>query len=261
MKVGVEKPEWNDILMRIAADGKFSPADVEAVAALNPWRLSPPKPEMAQKLCTAFTRLAETGDQILEALELYRQAFFAEEEQRIQPHLEAALQTAQSQSQSLPADRLLAELSHGVRFTALPDMRELVLAPSFWSTPLVFYREISPQVTLVVFGARPADVALVPGEQVPELLVNGLKALADPTRLRILRYLASQPLTPAQLASRLRLRPPTVIHHLRELRLAGMVEITLQADGERRYTANPGSVELIFNRLGAFLTSEDEPAA
>lgn len=249
------RPEMKTILERIAADRTHTPADVDAIAAMFQHRSNPPKAGAAARLCGAFTRLEETGERLLEALELYHQVFFAEEERRILPHLYAAQQAAQQSAQTLPPDRLVTGLSQGVRFSALPEMQEIILVPSFWSSPLVFYREVAPHITLMIYGARPADVALVPGEQVPEGLVNGLKALADPTRLRILRYLADEPLTPAQLASRLRLRAPTVIHHLRELRLAGLVEITLQADGDRRYTANRGAAEIIFQRLAQFLSA------
>ena len=71
-------------------------------------------------------------------------------------------------------------------------------------------------------------MSLVPGELVPDALYQPLKALADPTRLRILRYLSDEPLTPAALARRLRLRSPTVIHHLDALRLARLVILTLE---------------------------------
>ena len=88
-----------------------------------------------------------------------------------------------------------------------------------------------PKHWVVLFGARPAEVALVPGEVVPDAMLRALKALSDPTRLLILRYLSDQPQTPSQLARRLRLRPPTVIHHLSALRLAGLVYISLDETG------------------------------
>ena len=91
---------------------------------------------------------------------------------------------------------------------------------------------LDEETALFVYGARPADMSLVPGELVPDALYQALKALADPTRLRILRYLSDEPLAPAQLARRLRLRPPTVIHHLDALRLARLVIVTLAPEGK-----------------------------
>jgi DNA-binding transcriptional ArsR family regulator len=92
----------------------------------------------------------------------------------------------------------------------------------------------------------------VPCEVVPDALFRALKALADPTRLRILRYLAAEPLSPAQLSRRLRLRAPTVIHHLHTLRLAGLVYLSFEA-GDRRYAARIQAVATTFDALHRFL--------
>ncbi len=97
---------------------------------------------------------------------------------------------------------------------------KLYLAPSFWGAPFLFTEELNASTILVVFGARPDDMALIPGDIVPDNLLRGLKALAEPTWLRILRTLAHTPQTAAHLSRVLRLRPPTVNHHLMELRMA-----------------------------------------
>jgi len=144
-------------------------------------------------------------------------------------------------------------LSQGLRYTEYFKASELVLAPSFWSTPLVTEEWLTDTRQIILFGARPATASLVPGEVVPDSLSLALKALADPTRLRILRYLGEEPLTPTELARRLRLRPPTVIHHLHTLRLAGLVYITLSAEDQRRYTARLDGVALTFKTLKTFL--------
>jgi DNA-binding transcriptional ArsR family regulator len=56
-----------------------------------------------------------------------------------------------------------------------------------------------------------------------ELLVT-LKALSDASRLRIVGLLASRPYPVAELADDLGLSPGTVVHHLKRLRAAGLVE-------------------------------------
>ncbi|MBD3222225.1 metalloregulator ArsR/SmtB family transcription factor, partial [bacterium] len=50
------------------------------------------------------------------------------------------------------------------------------------------------------------------------------KALANPTRLRLLNLLADEPACVEELASALDLAPSTVSHHLKTLTRAGMVE-------------------------------------
>jgi ArsR family transcriptional regulator, arsenate/arsenite/antimonite-responsive transcriptional repressor len=61
-------------------------------------------------------------------------------------------------------------------------------------------------------------------------LASRLKALADPTRLRMLDLLAAQPqqLCVCDITSQFRLRQPTISHHLRILRQAGLIS------GEKR---------------------------
>jgi ArsR family transcriptional regulator, arsenate/arsenite/antimonite-responsive transcriptional repressor len=62
------------------------------------------------------------------------------------------------------------------------------------------------------------------------VLASRLKALADPTRLRMLNLLAEQPqpLCVCDITSQFRLRQPTISHHLRILREAGLI------NGEKR---------------------------
>jgi DNA-binding transcriptional ArsR family regulator len=68
-----------------------------------------------------------------------------------------------------------------------------------------------------------------------------------------LRYLNEEQLTPAQLSRRLRLRAPTVIHHLSALRLAGLVHLIMDNEGEKRYAARLEAVPGIFTSLGKYL--------
>jgi DNA-binding transcriptional ArsR family regulator len=141
-----------------------------------------------------------------------------------------------------------------LRFTVPPEAARLLLVPSYWSTPLVFFGKVSAERDVWLFGARPADASLVPGEAVPESLLRVLKALSDPTRLRILHDLSQESLTPSELTRRLRLRAPTVTHHLKVLRLAGLVKMTL-GDGKRTrcYAARSEAVTAACASLETFL--------
>lgn len=180
-----------------------------------------------------WSRADEFGERYMAALQSYQDVFFAEEEERIRPDLQAALARAQDLANRMALPELFEELSQGLRFGELDRVAEWVLAPSFWSTPLVCFGQAGLDRNIMLFGARSPDASLVPGEVVPETLLRTLKALSDPTRLRILRFLAEESLTPAELSRRLRLRPQTVIHHLQILRLAGLVQVTV-GDGKGR---------------------------
>ena len=53
--------------------------------------------------------------------------------------------------------------------------------------------------------------------------MNGLAALSDPTRQRIVEMLAGGALSSGEIASRFKLSPPAVSQHLAVLRGAGLV--------------------------------------
>jgi len=182
--------------------------------------------------------------------------FFAEEEERIMPILKEGLSIAQKQAAIQPIPELLEDLSHGVKLENIDTYKRIVLAPSYWTSPLIFFNNPKPDELLVVFGCREDDQNLVPGEYVPETLVTALKAMADPTRLRILHYLNQGATTPSSLARLLRLRAPTVIHHLNTMRLAGLIQVTLTANGERRYSLRQEAIEDTFKQFNMVLRSE-----
>ncbi len=253
-----------EILREVATRGSWSEKDREAllVTYQDPCSSSeggtPPSMQRLAEVLNWWVNAGELGECYLEALRAYHEVFFAEEEKRIRPVLQQALSEAQEQAKQLSLLELLEELSQGLRFDERPTAPELVLAPSYWSTPLMYFGKVSAAREILLFGARSPEASLVPGEVVPDALLRTLKALSDPTRLRILRYLEREPLTPTQLARRLRLRSPTVVHHLKTLRLAGLVQLTLGEDKqERPYAARSGAVRAAYNSLQGFLGKDE----
>lgn len=253
-----------EILQSVAVRRAWDQGDKEALqAAYSPKEGGKPLPScpcLKDPATTLewWTRAEEFGERYLEALRAYHEVFFAEEERRIRPALQAALARAKELAERLSLPDLLEELSQGVRFAELPGGGELALVPSYWCTPLLMFGAASAERSLWLFGARPPDASLIPGDVVPDAMTQALKALSDPTRLRILRYLSEEPLTPAQLARRLRLRAPTVTHHLRALRLAGLVQLTVERDREKKksrecYAARSEAVAATFASLKGFL--------
>jgi DNA-binding transcriptional ArsR family regulator len=190
------------------------------------------------------------------ALESFYGEFFAEEEERIRPHVQSAGEQGQAWAAEMPLEALFEELSQGVRYNAQPDTVEIVFAPVFWSTPLIIELPLGGGKRLFTYGARPGHVSLVPGEAMPEDLPQALKALADPTRLRIVRLLGERPFAPGELAQELRLRPSTVTHHLQTLRLARLVRLTLGENDRRVYALRPAGIERIVEMLYTFIQAD-----
>lgn len=200
-----------------------------------------------------------SGERFLTALRAYYEVFFSEEENRIRPALKEGLERARNLAESMPFLELLEELSQGVILEEVFKTPNLVLVPSFWGSPLLIIDQVAEDREIILFGARPLEASLVPGEVVPDALLRGLKALSDSTRLRILRYLSEEALTPSQLSRRLRLRSSTVVHHLDVLRLATLVQFRIGEHGkDRRYAARPEAVASLMQSLDVFL-GQSEP--
>ncbi len=250
-----EKAGIFDVLKEVLARREWSENDLEKIQAFQhePTEKMPDRKVLVNAL-NWWSHPEEFGKRYLAALHAYVAVFYAEEEQRIKPYLPQALANAQQLSEQFSFSELFVQLSQGVKITAIEEADEVVLVPSFWSTPLVMFDHLEPKHWVVLFGARPADAPLVPGETVPDAMVKALKALSDPTRLQILRYLSDKPQTPTQLAKRLRLRPPTVIHHLNALRLAGLVYIIVEENEEKRYTIRESEVADTFEGLRKYLS-------
>lgn len=254
------EPEMAALLEEVGRRGAWDENDLAALMAFierddpkvhNAAKLR----KMAKTVLDIRAASQDSGDLLLSALTSYYEQFYAEEEQRIAKATQTALERAQAQAGELTVPELLEELSQGVRVGERLKKDKLILVPSFWATPLMIFARADEETDLYLFGARPAGMSLVPGDVVPDALYQALKALADPTRLRILRYLSEEPSTPAELARRLRLRAPTVIHHLDTLRLARLVQLTLGPDG-KRYAIRAEAVDRTFDLLNDFLGDE-----
>lgn len=217
-------------------------------------RLPLPSATALETMLNCWTDLEAQGEQYLAALEEYIQVFFQEEEKHIAPALASALQQAQRLAESHPPLELVERLSRGVRLQEIEQIEQIVLFPSWWVHPLVFLGRREGQA-FVVFSARPFAPAHSLSDEPPDELIQTFKALGDSTRLRILRHLARGALTPSELAQRLRLRPPTIIHHLHILRLAGLVQIIVGKDYEKCYALRAEALTEFQQSLKKFLES------
>jgi DNA-binding transcriptional ArsR family regulator len=221
------------------------------------------KPTQMEALHEAWMDPVHFGERYLMAVRRYYELYFVEGESSIHEAQKKGLTAAQRAADQVSAEKLLEALSQGIQFDEYFHVEgeqppDFVLAPSYWSSPLIHLDRIDGNTVGVVFGCRDDNEGLVPGEIVPPMLMARLKALSDPTRLRILRYLAQEPLTPSQLAKKLGLRPPTVIHHLNQLRLAGLVQIILLAGGKRRYAFRSEGAQDAMQSTLQFILAEDE---
>lgn len=245
--------EWDKIMKGILQRGTWDQSDLDMIKAMygkkGEVKLDE---EKIVRFLDHWAKPEELGEAFLSALQAYYQAFFEEEEKRVGPVLQAGLDRARELASRLSIEDLLKELSQGIQLAELMEAKNLIIIPAYWTTPLILFDRASEDTMLFFFGARPADMAAIPGEMVPDSLVRVMKALADPTRLKILYYLTQEELTPSELARRLHLRAPTVTHHLSELRLSSLVNVTIKGQ-EKLYRTRGESLEAMCVNLKEFL--------
>lgn len=252
---GEPATKYHEILAQVYERRAWDESDLERLQKIYKGKKGHSQKD-ATTVLEWWSRPEEFGEMYLEALQSYYQEFFAEEEQRIKPALQISIEQAQEMAEEKDIPELIERLSQGVQLFVEPEVTDLVFVPSYWITPLILYTALNPTQMIFLYGARPVDASLVPGEVVPDALLRTLKALADPSRLKIIRYLAQEPLSPAQLSRRLRLRAPTVVHHLEVLRLAGLVRLNLEVPGERKYAARIEDLEETFANIKEFLQAD-----
>ena len=250
-------PEMSLILDRVADTGMWDDNDVKQIYKLEKQLSGKSNKKNIQRWLHWWINRPEFGERIVPALQNYYDVFFAEEEARIYRYLVDAQRQAQAMSDRMSVNEMIEDLTGGVRYGGeqLDAINNLVLAPSFWGAPFLIIGDMLDDKHIYLYPARPETASLVPGEVVPDALYQALKALADPTRLKILKYLSAEPQTPTELANKLRLRPPTVHHHLHTLRLAQLVYVTLYADS-KRYAARTEAISGTLITLENFLKPE-----
>lgn len=248
----------SEILEGIAARGAWEAKDRDQLRDTFKEYKSPPPAKKLETMISIWLDLETFGERYLAALQTYREVFFAEEEERIHPALENAIVDSRALAERVSFIELIEMVSRGVRFEGGLSAGEVVMVPSYWISPLVVFNDLEENRGLFIYGGRPDKDSLVPGAQVSDVMLRTLKTLADPTRLRILRYLSKDTMSPAELARKLRLRAPTVTHHLSALRLAGLVYLTLGEKKRKFYATRSEAISGTFEVLEQFLNDQLE---
>jgi DNA-binding transcriptional ArsR family regulator len=136
-----------------------------------------------------------------------------------------------------PAE-LVERATNGITFTTTEGIEAIVLIPSVVIRPFVV---ITDHGSIRMFGYGISDELMTADDDAPpSWLVDFYKAVGDEKRLRILTVLAQGDTTLAKLVERLDLSKSTVHHHLRLLRTAGLVRVTIGE--EHIYSLRPDAV-------------------
>jgi DNA-binding transcriptional ArsR family regulator len=148
---------------------------------------------------------------------------------------------------SLKGADLIEKTTNGLRWLGEPQIRRVILSPSYFSRP---YNFLLAGPDWRFFGYPIADEALdaVDPLSAPQSVVRLHRALGDDTRMKILKLLAGRDLYLTEIAQQLDLSKPTIKHHLALLRSAGLVTIveagTVMYYSLRRQRLDDASIEL-----------------
>jgi len=244
------------LVRKVMAQARWDEADVDRYRSfMGPAHAKSPAygREAVARWLDCWAEPGRFGETYRRGLREYYEVFYREEERRILPHLERGLERARELAARVSVAELFEQLSRGIRVEYHLKQREMVLVPCWWCTPRILYMNVAPGREVVLFGARPPEASLVPGDLVPGDLLLSLEALSDPTRLAILQALIEAPLAQADIARRLRLRPPTISHHLKSLRIAGLIAYIGEGTGETRYGVREAQIGQTCEQLKTFL--------
>jgi DNA-binding transcriptional ArsR family regulator len=257
---------WSDsaharVMNRALAGEQMGDADVEDYRRTIGQSIVSNTPSTAEvrRLFANIADPAATKQRWLAVMREYHSAYFAEEERREKPVLQRMLRQAQELSSTMSVPDLIERLSNGFTISEDIDLQRLVLVPSIWAHPYVVRLELTDSELLVVWGAHPTGYKLVPGESVPDEALFVLRALSDPTRLRLLRLIAAEPRSLQSLAQEVKLSLPTVSHHIRELRSSGLIRLEVAGKGrENKYTVRWPSAQRAFQQLEDFVLPDGD---
>lgn len=174
-------------------------------------------------------------------LRLWYELYFRHVEHKILPLLiEDASEKKMLESKMDPIS-LIEYASGGVVFEEIRDLSTIVLLPTVHNRPINTYCFYNTMVIV----QYPVDVPLEDENEPPMVLLRMTKALSDPTRLRLLRYVAHEPKSLWEMQSDLNQSGEMLMHHLMILRVAGLLRIHLRGEQDERFSIRPdGASEL-----------------
>ena len=210
------------------------------------------------KLCRRVIAEPEWAQEELALLlEDYLAAVFGAEVGHVVDAIADASHRADELLAVLPTEVAIEQLTGGYTMAPNLSLSRITLAPSAFIHPFVATRfDESTDEALIVFGVRSSSLEEYDTAPVDPQLLKALRSLGDPGRLRLMRLLSREPLTTTELQARIGLSPPTVHHHLHQLRAAGLVRQE-RTKGGMRYSIRRDSAAGVLDQLRHLILGTD----
>jgi len=217
--------DWPELLSAALAERA---AGVPGADAAMTRLLSQFADDVRPTVARVLADLEGARSELLAALRVWNETVFAGERAAILPLIQREAALLERQRAEMPVDRFLKVAMLGVEWQRPAGFRRVVLAPSYFCRPAVFYHFwrgtltfCVPVASTVLAAAKAGGDAREPREDILQFF----EALGDATRLRILRLLAEREMYLTELSERLGLTKATTKHHMVKLRAAGLVTL------------------------------------
>jgi DNA-binding transcriptional ArsR family regulator len=235
----VAEPE---VMYRAAAGDRA--AATEFLRAASDWD---GKQESVERLLTLGAD--EVKKRFVEVVPAWYEHVFRPLAAEAMPAIERDAEAKRRLARSLPSEQLIERVAPGLRYSPESDVRKLVLFPTYWARPWVLLAE-HRDMRIFCYPIGAEGDARAPDD--PAALARIYKALADESRLRLLRHLRAGPATLTEAAQEIGIAKSTTHHHLAILRHSGLVEI-LNDDRGLYYSLRRDAAAQMSALLGDYL--------
>lgn len=205
---------------------------------------------LSDDLRIVFRRDPEEGKRdLLKGLSGFYREAFAPIEDQFTGAIERDARAKQAMLATMSAERVIEEATNGITIEPGSGVRSVLLVPTAVLRPWVLILE-HRETRIFVYPVADEHMTTDPDAPSPWILKT-YKALSDEKRIRVLRRLAAGPASFQDLVDYLDSAKSTVHHHLRVLRSARLVRVSLGADKE--YSLRRGVIGEAAKALAEFV--------
>jgi DNA-binding transcriptional ArsR family regulator len=214
-------------------------------------------PEWAKRCRRVLREPEVVRAELADLLETYLRTVFAAELPHLAEPLERAAVTARELLRVFPTTEAIEHLTGGYTFAEDLALKSITLAPSVFIYPFMSARvDVFTGDALIIYGVRSDLLERYEAVPLDTGLVQALKALSDPGRLKVVRLVGQRPMFGPELVAALGLSQPTMHHHLARLRAAGLVRQERTKNG-MRYTIRRDAAATVTQALQKLFAGED----
>ncbi len=198
--------------------------------------------------------LAALRDQVGPLLADWDEQYFRRLDPAILAGLHADAAAKQALLETTAADVVVEAATSGVYLEPAPGLDRVLLVPQYHYRP---WNHTRPYHRMRLFLYAVDALPVGPDEPSPALR-RMTRALADDTRLRLLRFLATGPRSFSALVAWAGIPKSTVHYHLIALRAAGLVRIHDAGRGNDTFSLRAAAVTALSRDLATFLHMPDD---